>query len=167
MRTALKNLEDCRMRFTGIFSRYGKKTNFKGYPEVTVLLLDIRFGDSGKPAADHIWLNHTKQFQALGSLRAGDTIEFLARVREYTKGYQGYREDVAMENPPRVDYKLSHPTKFRIVKHADGEIIPIPGNEAEKVTARATSSADPKSPTQIKRETVRSADQQTDLMRLI
>lgn len=114
MRTNLKKLDNCRMKFTGTFERYGQKTNFKGYPEKTVLLLAIK-DPSGKTVTDHIWFSLTKGLQSLGDLQEGHVIEFHARVREYVKGYKGYREDVMFENPPRTDYKLSHPTKFRLM----------------------------------------------------
>ncbi len=69
---------------------------------------------------DHLWLNYTKGFQALGQLTAGDKIQFEARIKEYWKGYVGNRTDefglpLSMSHPPRKDYKLSHPTKIKRV----------------------------------------------------
>jgi len=29
-------------------------------------------------------------------------------VKECVKGYQGHRDGIADENPPRLDYKLNH-----------------------------------------------------------
>ena len=111
MRTKLKKFDNVRMRFKGTFERYGQKTNFKGYPEKTILLINVK-DDANKQVTSHIWFNFTKGFQALGELEQGDFIEFHARVKAYVKGYRGYREDVMMENPPSTDYKLSHPTKI-------------------------------------------------------
>ena len=113
MRTNLKPLDNQRMKFTGTFERFGQKTNYKGYPEKTVLLKDIKDA-SGRIVTDLLWFSYLKQFQALGELQEGDVIEFHARVREYVKGYRGYREDAMFENPPRIDYRLSHPTRFKI-----------------------------------------------------
>ncbi len=133
MRKALKRHEDCRRKFIGRFERYGRKTNFKGWPEVTVLLVDIKF-DEGRIATDHIWMNHTKQFKGLGDLRAGDLIEFHARVREYEKGYRGRRDEFDYDSKPtEVDYKLSHPTKFTIVEKGAGAIVPVPDFKPKKV----------------------------------
>lgn len=42
---------------------------------------------------------------------AGDMIEFNARVRRYSKGYHGHREDGW--KPAEQDFKLSHPTKAK------------------------------------------------------
>ena len=125
MRTALKPLDNQRIEFTGTFERFGRKTNFKGYPTVTVLLVDIK-DSSGRNVTDHLWFSYTKSFQALGELREGDLIEFHARVREYIKGYRGHRYDEIEENPPRIDYRLSHPTQFKIIKKGNGDIVPVP-----------------------------------------
>jgi len=173
MRTRLKPLDNLRRIFIGTFERFGRKTNFKGYPTVTVLLMDIKDKD-GKIATDHLWLGHTKQFQALGEMREGDIIQFHARVRQYVKGYRGYREDAQMENPPRLDYKLSHPTQFRIIKRGKGEIVPVPdfnarhhipeGNEAKEAEQGTATLAEHESSQPI---TIKSADQQTDLKGLM
>ncbi len=65
------------------------------------LLLDVTDA-RGNEMCDHLWLNLTKQIEAL-RLRPGDRIEFDARVRPYVKGYYDNR---------RRDYRLSHPTNF-------------------------------------------------------
>ena len=108
MRNELGKMNQTRCRFKGIFERYGKKTNYKGFPETTVLLKEIRKGD--KIVSDHLWFSLTKGFQKLGELKQGDVVEFDARVTEYLKGYKGYREDV--DKPLETDYRLSFPTKF-------------------------------------------------------
>jgi len=59
----------------------------------------------------------TKGFASLGPLEDGDVIEFRARVTQYTKGYKGYRDDVYV--PIETDYKLSRPTKVRIVSKSN------------------------------------------------
>ena len=168
MRTALKPLDNLRREFTGTFERFGRKTRFKGYPTVTALLIDIK-DSSGKTVTDHIWLNHTKQFQALGDLREGDIIEFHARVREYVKGYCGRRDDVAEENPPRIDYKLSHPTQFKIIRKGKGEVVEVPDFRVRQYPDESG----PLKPFAFKKgqriiiedpKEIKSAGQQTDLM---
>ena len=115
MREKLQKREGKRLKFSGKFERFGSKTGWKGFPEITVLLRDIR-DSNGKEVADHLWMNYTKGFQKLGELTQGDVIEFYARVKKYVKGYRGYREELQWERPTEIDYKLSHPTKFRRVK---------------------------------------------------
>lgn len=107
MRKELKQKNGIREKFTGEFEKYGWKTGYK-YPEQTILLLNIKTED-GKIVADHLWFNLTKGFSELGELKKGNLIKFKARVKRYTKGYKGYREDVY--KPIETDYKLSHPSK--------------------------------------------------------
>lgn len=110
MRKKLKESEGVRGLFRGTFTRFGTKNGWRG-PEKTVLLNNIE-NDEGTVVSDHCWFNYTKGFQSL-HLKEGDRIEFQARVKEYLKGYQGYREEVY--KPVEIDYKLSHPTKLKKV----------------------------------------------------
>jgi hypothetical protein len=82
---------------------------------MTVLLKDIRDA-RGEMVTDHLWFNLTKGLAAL-NLRPGDTVRFDARVKPYTKGYQGYRDDV-YDRPVEIDYKLDRPTKIQKVMPA-------------------------------------------------
>jgi hypothetical protein len=127
MRKGLEKINGDRTKFMGVFERYGTKTNFKGYPEKTILLKNVKQGS--KTVTDHIWFSMTKGFEALGELKEGDIIEFHARVKEYYKGYAGYKEEVQWEKPIGLDYKLSHPTKIRRY-HGDTsfQIIPEQSN---------------------------------------
>jgi hypothetical protein len=79
----------------------------------------VRALDDAAVAADHLWFPMTKAFEALGPLTQGDVIEFDARVTRYEKGYRGRRVDVAIENPPAYDFRLSRPT--RLVRYAAGD----------------------------------------------
>lgn len=91
-----------RTKFVGIFERYGTKTNFKGYLK--------------KPSFSRTLSNVQSALQTiygLGELKEGDVVEFHARVKEYYKGYKGYKEEIQWEKPIEQDYKLSHPTKIR------------------------------------------------------
>lgn len=108
MRQELRKMNDIRATFCGTFVRYGTKTNWHGYPEKTILLKDIKDA-SGKIVTDHLWFNCTQGFQKL-ILNENDEVIFDARVRDYIKGYRGYREDVY--KPVEVDYRLNHPTKI-------------------------------------------------------
>lgn len=116
MRNELEKINNERMRFVGIFDRYGTKSGWKGYPVKTILLKDVTNGDGVRIITDHIWFTMTKGFETLGKLTKGDRIEFYARVKEYVKGYVNYRNDI---DESEIDYKLSHPTKI----NKQGEIV--------------------------------------------
>jgi len=90
--------------FTGIFIRFGTKSGYK-HKEPTVLLQDIQDKNS-KIVTDHLWFNYTKEFKRLwenNDLHPGNIIEFYARVKIYSKGYE----------KDEFDYKLSFPTKLK------------------------------------------------------
>ena len=95
--------------FTAEFVRFGRKRGYEGREIRTILLKDVKCGDS--IVTDHIWFTMGKQFEDL-QLESGDTVEFFARVAPYTKGYRGSREDV-WDKPVEQDWKLSFPTKVR------------------------------------------------------
>lgn len=115
MREKLQRINGKRKTFSGIFERFGTKTNFKGFPERTILLKDIKCATNEEISADHAWFNFTKEFSRL-DLQEGDKIQFDARVKEYEKGYKGYDEDRQLERPIEKDYKLSHPTRIGLVR---------------------------------------------------
>lgn len=109
MRKELRAQKDVRKKFKATFKRLGKKTNFKGYSEDTILLTNIIDEETNLEVADHIWFNYTKGFEKI-SLTEGTIVTFEARVKEYKKGYvnKSYRI-----NNSKTDYKLSHPTKIK------------------------------------------------------
>lgn len=110
MRKKLSNIEGVRDTFTGVFERFGIKNGWNGI-EKTVLLKDIK-NKNGDVVSDHLWFNLTKGFEKL-QLKKGDVVQFDARVKEYYKGYKGYRDDIY--KPIEKDYKLSYPTKIKKV----------------------------------------------------
>ena len=114
MRKELKKLNELRKTFTGTFERYGNKTNWHGFPERTILLINIKDSNQ-KVVTEHIWFKMTKGFEQLGELKEGEIIQFDARVKEYLKGYRGYKEEVQFEKPIELDYKLNFPTKIKKV----------------------------------------------------
>jgi hypothetical protein len=114
MRRNLKNINNVRGDFSGVFERYGSKRGWKGYPDKTILLKDVR-SSAGEVVSDHLWFNHTKGFDKLGTLNEGEEIKFKARVKSYVKGYRGYRDDI-WDKPVQTDYRLSHPTDIRKAK---------------------------------------------------
>jgi hypothetical protein len=112
VRKELSKMENVRSSFVGTFKRYGTKTNYNGFPEKTILLVDIKSAE-GRAVSDHLWFNFTKQFEKLGELKEGDIVSFDARVRTYIKGYVNFREEI---DNRELDYRLSHPTKVEILK---------------------------------------------------
>lgn len=110
MRKKLASEEGNRKKFSAIFSRVGKKTNFKGYSEDTILLKEIKDLELNEIVTDHIWFTFTKGFEKI-DLIEGAVIEFEARVKEYQKGYVNTAYKI---NRSKTDYKLSHPTKIKL-----------------------------------------------------
>ncbi len=100
MREKLAAISNVRARFRGRFERFGHRTS-SGYVKRMALLVEVT-DSRGREMCDHVWLNLTKQVEAL-DLKPGDRIEFDARVRPYVKGYYDDR---------RRDYRLSNPTNF-------------------------------------------------------
>jgi hypothetical protein len=111
MRKELLKEEGSRKKFRGIFSRIGKKVNYKGYLDETILLKNIIDVDTGRMVSDHSWFNYTKSFEKL-KLVEGMTVEFEARVKEYKKGYVNNLYKI---NNSTIDYKLSYPTNVKQV----------------------------------------------------
>jgi len=111
MRKELARESGERKKFRAVFSRLGKKTNFKGYSEETILLKNIMDTDTNKIVADHLWFSYTKGFEKV-HLVEGVTLEFEARVKEYKKGFVNARYKI---NNTTLDYKLSNPTKIKLI----------------------------------------------------
>ena len=96
------------MRFTAKVDRFGTKLSYKGYSEATVLLVDVRFVETGEKATDHIWFAFGKTWEKAG-VAVGDTVQFEARVKQYRKGYMNSRAGIDQR---KTDYKLSNPTRI-------------------------------------------------------
>src|SRR5690349_14220557 len=88
-------------KFRATSERVGKKVNYKGYSEDTILLKNIVDFETKKIVADHVWFSYTKGFEKL-SLTPGVILEFEARVKEYKKGYVNKALGL---NKRSVDYK--------------------------------------------------------------
>jgi len=105
-----------RHRFRGEFVRYGERDASWAGNNVTVLLRNICLVPGEEQVAHHLWFNWTTGFQRLGNLIAGDLVEFDARAIKSEEGYRGDDLLHQMENPPRMVWKLSHPTKIEKCK---------------------------------------------------
>jgi hypothetical protein len=110
-----KNLEDklgLRKKFRAIIARFGKKVNYQGYTDTTLLLTHLVDAETNQSVTDHHWFAYTKGFEK-AQIKEGDTIEFEARVKVYKKGYINRKLAI---NRQQTDYKLSHPTHIRVIK---------------------------------------------------
>jgi hypothetical protein len=101
-----------RKRFRAEVDRFGKKINYKGYSEKTILLKKIADVESNEIVADHLWFTFSLTFEK-ANLVEGSVIEFDARVKDYKKGYVNRKIGV---NQRKKDFKLSNPTKIVIVE---------------------------------------------------
>ena len=113
MRKELAKDEGERKTFRAIFKRIGKKVNYKGYSEDTILLSNVSDVVTGKVVADHMWFSFTKGFEGI-DLKEGAILEFDARIKSYKKGYVNKGYGI---NKQKLDYKLSHPTKIRKIEY--------------------------------------------------
>lgn len=111
MRKRLAAEDGVRKKFRAVVSRFGKKVNYHGYTDTTVLLVNIVDLETNSTVADHLWFTYTKGFEN-ARITEGSTIEFEARVKEYSKGYLNRKYGI---NQRKQDYKLSHPTKIKLV----------------------------------------------------
>ena len=111
VRKGLSAYNDERRRFRGEVARFGKKVNFKGYSEETILLRNIVDIETNDVVTDHVWFTYSKGFDD-AKVRQGDRIEFDARVKSYKKGYVN---KLIKGTKQTVDFKLSHPTKIAVV----------------------------------------------------
>ena len=111
MRKELAKKEGERKKFSAVFIRFGKKANYHGYAEETILLKNVVALETNEVVADHVWFGYTKGFQQL-ELSEGTKISFDARVKGYVKGYINTRYNI---NQRSRDFKLSHPTQIKII----------------------------------------------------
>jgi hypothetical protein len=111
MRTKLASQDGERKKFKARFVRLGKKTNYKGYSEDTILLSQVTDMETNTLVTDHLWFSYTKGFEKI-NLKEGLMITFEARVKSYKKGY--VNRAIGMHRQQK-DYKLSHPTRIEIL----------------------------------------------------
>jgi hypothetical protein len=112
MRGKLAAQNEQRKTFRATFSKIGKKTNYQGYSEDTILLTNVIDLATNETITDHVWFTFNKSFESL-SPKIGDVIEFDARIKPYKKGYVNKALGFTRQ---REDFKLSHPTKLRKIK---------------------------------------------------
>jgi hypothetical protein len=112
VRRALATQDGERKKFQATFVKLGKKRNYLGFSDETILFRDIIDLEQNKIVTEHVWFTYTKNFQAI-PLEEGMQIVFEARIKKYIKGYKNTKYKVDQR---RVDYKLSHPTKISRVR---------------------------------------------------
>lgn len=107
MRIELQPLEGQKSRFVATFEKYGTFRS-RGIVGRSILLRNLKTV-KGRLLADHIWINYTAGFDALGEFLRGDVVQFTATVRPYLKGYCGQRIDDRFERKGGLDYRLTYP----------------------------------------------------------
>lgn len=112
MRNALAARKGERLKFRAVVERYGEKSGWHGVPVFTILLRDVTFAASGKPACDHVWLT---QGVWSSCLNVGDRFEFTARIDSYVKGYCGGRAERLGLAWSETDYHLERPTRVVVL----------------------------------------------------
>lgn len=117
MRFNLEGLEGRRITFTAVFWQYGSFRSFRGTGRT--ILLKIVKDVKGRILADHIWINYTASFDAVGEFQQGDIVTFDARVAKYIKGYFGERIEDRLSHPAREDYRLKYPHNVKKIGAGD------------------------------------------------
>lgn len=107
----LQPLEGRRLTCVGMFERYGIYPGDYSKTKVAALLSSIT-DSNRKPLAYHVWIRDITEFQKI-DLQRGDTVQFIATVKMYQKGYHGDDINLRLIKPPRIDYGLDN---IRIVK---------------------------------------------------
>src|SRR5688572_19414721 len=111
MRKLLASEKGVRKKFHAVVNRFGKKSNYHGYSDETILLVSVIDAETNTVVADHLWFSLTKGFEKL-NLKPGMKVEFEARIKPYKKGYVNRRYNM---DQSRMDYKLSNPTKLAVI----------------------------------------------------
>jgi hypothetical protein len=112
MRKRLAEDAGLRKRFRAEVDRFGKKINYKGYSEKTILLKRIADVETDEIVADHLWFTFSLTFEK-ANVQEGSTLEFDARVKDYKKGYVNKKIGI---NQRKKDFKLSNPTKIIVIQ---------------------------------------------------
>ncbi len=126
-RGKLARWEGQRGTFSAVFVRCGERRRELGRGLCPLLLgrtvlLQRVCDEAGEIVADHVWLDRSKQWEALDP-RAGDTVQFRARVKAYVKGYDGFSEE-----PLKRDWKLVDLRRVVVIR--GGERAGDPGPDA-------------------------------------
>jgi len=107
------------MQFVATFVKYGTYRS-NGVVGRSILLQNLKTV-SGQLLSDHIWINYTAGFDAIGELFKGDKIRFTAIVKTYLKGYFGRNIDDRLKRETGLDYRLAFPRNVEIVAEAGQE----------------------------------------------
>ncbi len=103
----LAKLYGKRLRFTGVFERYGNRFDYYNRSRQTLLLGDICEEGSSEVLSPHVWIQDASLF---ADLEKGDKVSFEATVDRYNK-------PLKEEGPNKyvVAYNLNRPSDVSIV----------------------------------------------------
>jgi hypothetical protein len=104
VRKKLRKRYNQRIKCRAFVDRFGARADRFGYTR-TILLVNV-YDNRGERLTDHVWFDFNKTFEKAG-VKAGDLIQFYARVKLYRKGY---KHEI-------VDYKLSYPSKVLVLRN--------------------------------------------------
>lgn len=112
MRKSLEKNLGQRKTYTATFLKYDEKRGaMRGgcmkTPNAFYILKDIK-NEEGKIVTDHMWFTTTDIIFRL-KLQSGDTVQFMAFVKKYRKGYQGPNLGIQIVKPSKLDYRLTEP----------------------------------------------------------
>ena len=113
MRTGLQGYEGMRVKFSATFHHYGTFRR-RGIVGRTILLKNVRDA-AGRLVADHIWINYSAPFDAIGEFHNGEKVSFSAKVIRYLKGYFGENIDLRLAKSIQVDYGLIYPRNVEVI----------------------------------------------------
>lgn len=110
MRENLAKINTQRIFVTARVSRFGSKTNYHGFSEATIYLVDLKNLD-GENLTNYIWFSVGKIISKM-CLKEQEIIQFEARVSPYCKGYFKDTLDFKLNNISKikrlVDSQCSH-----------------------------------------------------------
>ena len=117
MKYQLKKIKNKgRQCFEATIDRIGSKTNFHGFPEETLLLLDVNIKYTGE-IIDHVWIGKTKNTEPLFDIAKSMTdkikVSFYRKILEYRKCGQIY--DGLKLVGEEIDYKIGYITNVEFL----------------------------------------------------
>lgn len=102
-------------------ARFVKLTDNPGYKRgaVAIILSSVKLWPDADRVAARLSFTWSVRFQRLGKLTPGQWIEFEARVARVETGYDGPDWLLQIENPRKVEWRLRHPSKVRLVSQQE------------------------------------------------
>jgi hypothetical protein len=118
-RQKLKSLDrEVRHCFRAKFVKLADKPGYKR-GAVAIIFSNVKAWPDADRVAARITFTWSVRFQRLGKLSPGQWIEFEARVARVETGYAGSDYLLRIEKPRKVEWRLRHPSKIRLVSQQE------------------------------------------------